>query len=117
MQRVFYELQTSDKAVDTRRLTRSFGCALSMARLHIYSFALSHRWDSADAYLQHDVQEMCRVLMDNLESKMKNNPKIAKVIADLFRGVCALCCGFLMHLPHSHCRRDEIVCKMYKCRV
>lgn len=28
MQRVFYELQTSDKAVDTRKLTRSFGCAV-----------------------------------------------------------------------------------------
>lgn len=52
LQRVFCQLNTSD-GVDTRKLTRSFG------------------WDSGDAFTQHDVQELNRVLMDNLEGKMK----------------------------------------------
>jgi ubiquitin carboxyl-terminal hydrolase 7 len=54
MQRVFYELQFSDSPVGTKKLTKSFG------------------WDSIDSFLQHDVQEFCRVLLDNLENKMKN---------------------------------------------
>jgi len=55
MQRVFYELQFSDSPVGTKKLTKSFG------------------WDSIDSFLQHDVQEFCRVLLDNLENKMKNS--------------------------------------------
>ena len=54
MQRVFYELQFADSPVGTKKLTKSFG------------------WDSIDSFLQHDVQEFCRVLLDNLENKMKN---------------------------------------------
>jgi ubiquitin carboxyl-terminal hydrolase 7 len=54
MQRVFYDLQFSDSPVGTKKLTKSFG------------------WDSIDSFLQHDVQEFCRVLLDNLENKMKN---------------------------------------------
>ncbi|TMS37211.1 hypothetical protein L596_004188 [Steinernema carpocapsae] len=67
MQRVFYELQHSDKPVGTKKLTKSFG------------------WDSVDSFLQHDVQELCRVLLDNLESKMKNT-KVAETIPMLFKG-------------------------------
>uniref|UniRef100_A0A183ITX4 Ubiquitin carboxyl-terminal hydrolase 7 n=1 Tax=Soboliphyme baturini TaxID=241478 RepID=A0A183ITX4_9BILA len=67
MQRVFYELQFSDKPVGTKKLTRSFG------------------WDAFDSFLQHDVQELCRVLLDNLESKMKDTP-VESVIPDLFEG-------------------------------
>ncbi|KAK0397665.1 hypothetical protein QR680_002208 [Steinernema hermaphroditum] len=67
MQRVFYELQHSDKPVGTKKLTKSFG------------------WDSVDSFLQHDVQELCRVLLDNLESKMKNT-KVADTIPTLFKG-------------------------------
>lgn len=52
MQRVFYELQNSDKPVGTKKLTKSFG------------------WDSVESFHQHDVQELCRVLLDNLENKM-----------------------------------------------
>lgn len=44
MQRVFYELQLSDKPVPTKKLTRSFG------------------WDTFESFLQHDVQELCRVV-------------------------------------------------------
>ncbi|KAF5101371.1 hypothetical protein D0Z03_000611 [Geotrichum reessii] len=53
LQRVFFQLNTSSDGVDTRKLTKSFG------------------WDSGDAFTQHDVQELNRVLMDNLEGKMK----------------------------------------------
>ena len=53
LQRVFHELQHSDKPVGTKKLTKSFG------------------WESLDSFMQHDVQELCRLLLDNLESKMK----------------------------------------------
>ncbi|SCV67019.1 BQ2448_5665 [Microbotryum intermedium] len=53
LQRVFYNLQTSDQSVGTTELTRSFG------------------WKGFDSFLQHDVQEFNRVLCDKLETKMK----------------------------------------------
>ena len=28
-------------------------------------------WDTVDSFMQHDVQELCRVLLDNLDNKMK----------------------------------------------
>ncbi|KAI5479269.1 hypothetical protein MNV49_003787, partial [Pseudohyphozyma bogoriensis] len=53
LQRVFYNLQTSDQSVGTTELTKSFG------------------WKGFDSFLQHDVQEFNRVLCDKLEMKMK----------------------------------------------
>lgn len=53
LQRVFYDLQFSDKPVGTKKLTKSFG------------------WETLDSFMQHDVQEFLRVLLDKLESKMK----------------------------------------------
>eukprot|EP01116_Phalansterium_solitarium_P016868 TRINITY_DN400_c4_g1_i2.p2 TRINITY_DN400_c4_g1~~TRINITY_DN400_c4_g1_i2.p2 ORF type:complete len:263 (+),score=62.68 TRINITY_DN400_c4_g1_i2:112-900(+) len=52
LQRVFYQLQfgTSSSAVSTQPLTRSFG------------------WEARDAFVQHDVQELSRVLIDALAS-------------------------------------------------
>ena len=44
LQRVFYELQFSDKPVGTKKLTKSFG------------------WETLDSFMQHDVQELCRVV-------------------------------------------------------
>ena len=67
LQRVFYNLTHSDDAVDTRELTTSFG------------------WDTAESFMQHDVQEFCRVLLDSLEKKMKGTES-EKVLADLFNG-------------------------------
>ncbi|ODV87741.1 hypothetical protein CANARDRAFT_25963 [[Candida] arabinofermentans NRRL YB-2248] len=67
LQRIFYNLQTSDKPIDTLELTHSFG------------------WNSADAFTQHDVQELNRILMDRLESKMKNTD-IAGCLTDIFVG-------------------------------
>lgn len=67
LQRVFYELQFSDKPVGTKKLTKSFG------------------WETLDSFMQHDVQELCRVLLDNIESKMKNTC-VADTIPKLFEG-------------------------------
>lgn len=67
LQRVFYELQFSDKPVGTKKLTKSFG------------------WETLDSFMQHDVQELCRVLLDNIESKMKNTC-VAGTIPKLFEG-------------------------------
>ena len=67
LQRVFYHLQHSSKSVGTKQLTKSFG------------------WDAIDAFTQHDVQELDRVLCDNLEEKMKGTP-VEKEVPRLFRG-------------------------------
>jgi ubiquitin carboxyl-terminal hydrolase 7 len=67
LQRVFYHLQHSSKSVGTKQLTKSFG------------------WDALDAFTQHDVQELDRVLCDNLEEKMKGTP-VEKEVPRLFCG-------------------------------
>ncbi|KAJ1742827.1 ubiquitin-specific protease ubp15 [Coemansia sp. RSA 989] len=67
LQRVFYNLQDSDEAVDTTELTKSFG------------------WDSLESFMQHDVQEFNRVLQDNLETKMKGTV-VDGAMARLFEG-------------------------------
>lgn len=43
LQRVFYDLQFSEKPVATKKLTKSFG------------------WETLDSFMQHDVQEFLRV--------------------------------------------------------
>jgi hypothetical protein len=53
LQSVFKNLQQSNKEVTTKDLTVAFG------------------WTSAEAFLQQDVQEMMRVLVDKLEDKMR----------------------------------------------
>lgn len=67
LQRLFYKMQFADRATNTSELTRSFG------------------WDSMDAFFQHDVQELNRVLQDNLENKMKGTPAEG-AIRKLFTG-------------------------------
>ena len=67
LQRLFYNMQFAEQAVGTNELTRSFG------------------WDNMDAFFQHDVQELNRVLQDNLESKMKGTPAEG-AIRKLFTG-------------------------------
>lgn len=67
LQRVFYELQHSDKPVSTKKLTKSFG------------------WETLDSFMQHDVQEFCRVLLDNIESKMKSTC-VEGIIPEVFEG-------------------------------
>lgn len=68
LQKLFARLQLSDlRAVKTKDLTKSFG------------------WTDADAFTQHDVQELLRVLFDALERVMKGTAQ-ANLINDLYEG-------------------------------
>lgn len=53
LQSVFYKLQYSRTPPSTKDLTKSFG------------------WNTYDAFFQHDVQELNRVLCEKLDDKMK----------------------------------------------
>uniref|UniRef100_H3AQ70 Ubiquitin carboxyl-terminal hydrolase 47 n=1 Tax=Latimeria chalumnae TaxID=7897 RepID=H3AQ70_LATCH len=81
LQRLFVLLQTSKKrAIETTDVTRSFG------------------WDSSEAWQQHDVQELCRVMFDALEQKWKQTEQ-ADLINQLYQGklkdyVRCLDCGY-----------------------
>lgn len=68
LQKLFLQLQTADKsAVETTRLTRSFG------------------WDSSEAWQQHDIQELCRVMFEALEQSFANTSQ-ANLIDTLYQG-------------------------------
>lgn len=60
-------MQFTDGPVSTKDLTRSFG------------------WDTNDAFQQHDVQELNRILCDRLEEKMKGT-RVEGTISKLFEG-------------------------------
>uniref|UniRef100_A0A8C2BUK6 Ubiquitin carboxyl-terminal hydrolase 47 n=1 Tax=Cyprinus carpio TaxID=7962 RepID=A0A8C2BUK6_CYPCA len=81
LQRLFVLLQTSKKrAIETTDVTRSFG------------------WDSSEAWQQHDVRELCRVMFDALEQKWKQTEQ-ADLINQLYQGklkdyVRCLECGY-----------------------
>lgn len=68
LQRIFYDLQYSPTVVKTKKLTDSFG------------------WDNTDAFTQHDVQELNRILCDALEEKMKKETNRENTIQMLFEG-------------------------------
>jgi len=62
-------LQTNQKSsLETKELTTSFG------------------WDSNEAYDQHDVQELCRVMFDALERLWRKSDN-SKTIQDLYEFV------------------------------
>ncbi|XP_050432536.1 ubiquitin carboxyl-terminal hydrolase 47 [Adelges cooleyi] len=68
LQKLFLNLQTSPRhSVETTELTRSFG------------------WDSSEAWQQHDVQELCRVMFDALEQEFKNTTHV-DLINQLYQG-------------------------------
>ncbi|KAJ7975928.1 ubiquitin carboxyl-terminal hydrolase 12 [Quillaja saponaria] len=67
LQRLFYKLQYNDRSVSTKELTKSFG------------------WDTYDSFMQHDVQELNRVLSEKLEDKMKGTV-VEGTIQQLFEG-------------------------------
>ncbi|WZH44968.1 Ubiquitin thiolesterase [Fusarium acuminatum] len=67
LQRLFYQLQTSDQAVGTTELTKSFG------------------WDTRHIFEQQDVQEFSRKLMERMEEKMKGTPA-QSVLPEMFSG-------------------------------
>ncbi|GMY32665.1 ubiquitin carboxyl-terminal hydrolase family protein [Fagus crenata] len=61
------QAQYSDTSVATKELTKSFG------------------WDTYDSFMQHDVQELNRVLCEKLEDKMKGTV-VEGTIQQLFEG-------------------------------
>ncbi|KAL5702533.1 ubiquitinyl hydrolase 1 [Ranunculus cassubicifolius] len=67
LQTLFYKLQCKGRSVGTKALTKSFG------------------WDSSDSFLQHDVQELNRVLCEKLEDRMKGTVVEGKT-QELFEG-------------------------------
>ncbi|XP_047317730.1 ubiquitin C-terminal hydrolase 13-like isoform X2 [Impatiens glandulifera] len=67
LQSLFYKLQYTDSSVATKELTKSFG------------------WDTYDSFMQHDVQELNRVLCEKLEDKMKGTV-VEGTIQKLFEG-------------------------------
>ncbi|EAX91552.1 Clan CA, family C19, ubiquitin hydrolase-like cysteine peptidase [Trichomonas vaginalis G3] len=67
LQRLFCQLQFSDTAPNTKALTKSFG------------------WNSLATFIQHDVQEFARILIDKIELKLNKTPLQGK-IAEMFRG-------------------------------
>jgi len=67
LQNLFYRLQTSEAPVSCRELMRSFG------------------WDTSDAFMQHDAQELNRLLCDRLEEQMKGTAMDGE-IKRLFEG-------------------------------
>lgn len=67
LQKVFYKLQFSDTAVCTKNLTKSFG------------------WSTVDVLMQHDIQEMMRVLIEKIEGRMKNT-LLESILPSIFQG-------------------------------
>ncbi|CAM9633739.1 unnamed protein product [Ectocarpus fasciculatus] len=68
LQKLFGQLQLSDETcVETRALTDSFG------------------WTAQDSFQQHDVQELCRVLFDALESTFQGTVN-EKLVNNLYQG-------------------------------
>lgn len=67
LQRLFYQLQTSDQAVGTNELTKSFG------------------WETRHIFEQQDVQELSRKLMERMEERMKGT-KAENVLPGMFSG-------------------------------
>ena len=64
LQSLFYKMQYSETCVATKDLTKSFG------------------WDTYESFLQHDVQELNRVLCEKLENKMKVRILCLHVLVD-----------------------------------
>ncbi|KAI3952853.1 hypothetical protein MKW92_019982 [Papaver armeniacum] len=67
LQTLFYKLQYSKDRVGTKQLTKSFG------------------WNTHESFMQHDVQELNRVLCEKLEDKMKGTA-VEGTIQHLFEG-------------------------------
>ncbi|KAH8654046.1 ubiquitin carboxyl-terminal hydrolase [Tricladium varicosporioides] len=67
LQRLFYQLQTSNGPVGTNELTKSFG------------------WETRHIFEQQDVQELSRKLMERMEEKMKGT-EAENVLPKLFCG-------------------------------
>lgn len=75
------QLQFTDGPVSTKDLTRSFG------------------WDTSDAFQQHDVHELYRILCEKLEEKLKVGQRggwggwVGGRIVDVLVGSLGMCVG------------------------
>lgn len=89
LQSLFYKLQYSKTSVSTKDLTKSFG------------------WGTYDAFMQHDVQELNRVLCEKLEEKMKGT-QVERVINELFEGHTN---NFIecMHVDYKSTRKESFM--------
>ena len=67
LQRLFYQLQSSDGPVPTQELTLSFG------------------WETKHIFEQQDVQELSRILMERMEERMKGT-EAENALAKMFVG-------------------------------
>ncbi|MCJ1395349.1 hypothetical protein MMC18_008233 [Xylographa bjoerkii] len=67
LQRLFYQLQSSEAAVSTQELTQSFG------------------WETKHIFEQQDVQELSRILMERMEERMKGTAA-ENALAKMFVG-------------------------------
>lgn len=67
LQKLFYNLEFSHLPICTKNLTKSFG------------------WSTVDVLMQHDVQEMMRVLIDRIETRMKNT-LLEPILPSIFQG-------------------------------
>ena len=67
LQKLFYQLETNRSPCSTTILTDAFG------------------WTANDSFTQHDVHELTRILLDNIEEKLKAAKK-PNFIAALFHG-------------------------------
>lgn len=68
LQKLFAKLQlTTQDSISTKALTKSFG------------------WTGADVFQQHDVQELCRVLLDALEKSFKGTVN-ENLVNDMYQG-------------------------------
>ncbi len=87
LQNIFHNLQTSNKEVTTKDLTVAFG------------------WTSVEAFMQQDVQEMMRILIDKLEDKMKNT-LVDGYAKELF---CGKIKSFIrcIHVDYESAREEE----------
>lgn len=97
LQRLFYRLQTSQGSpVSTAELTRSFG------------------WDTMDAFMQHDVQEFSRVLLDDLQERMKSlgmPDELSWLMAGKMRNVIRC-----LHVPFQSTRTEFFYDLQMACR-
>ncbi|XP_066910373.1 ubiquitin carboxyl-terminal hydrolase 47-like [Clytia hemisphaerica] len=88
LQKLFIQLETSNKrAVETTGLTKSFG------------------WESGEAWQQHDVQELCRVMFDKLEETLKGTHQ-ENLINQLYQGEMKDYVKCL-HCNHESSRKDN----------
>ena len=93
------QMQFTDACVSTKDLTKSFG------------------WDTVESFMQHDIQELNRVLTDKLDEKMKARAALCCAAGCLYLVMRALqsvhalrgCCdGISKGRLHGACEGEQV---------